>query len=109
MRGGGGGGGVFCKSTKATCRKHKVITFIKWKLCYISIIKVWVSDKQGLLQTKIKVWSLDSFEEYIKTVKTNCLALVFSEGRCEYNRIRTHSANIASAKIIIIILKQTYV
>ena len=34
-------------------------------MCHISISKVWVSDKQGILQTKIKVSSLDYFEEYI--------------------------------------------
>ena len=33
---------------------------------HIYNIKVWVPDKQSILQTKIKVWSLDYFEEYMR-------------------------------------------
>ena len=44
-----------------------MLLFIKGELCYTSIIKVWVSNKQDILQTKINVWSLDYFEEYISS------------------------------------------
>ena len=35
---------------------------------YLSIVNVWVSDKQDILQTKIKVWPLVYFEDYIEDI-----------------------------------------
>ena len=52
---------LFCNSAKQLA--ENATKFIKIReLCYISIIKGWVSDKQSILQTKLKIWSLDYFE-----------------------------------------------